>query len=162
MTFMFHLDLNLLSWIFAIVGVVGVGGLIALAVFAPAVAQVVMTIIIDFFKAVLSTRLGVGIVVGLVCLVGGDLYGNITGRNAAETQCQQAQLKADAEAKARDQTITNQAGTDAQKRMAQLELENQAYQTQTKAYADEIDKRNKAAKAPSGCVLSPADIKRLR
>lgn len=106
-----------LNWGLAIVGTLGVAGAIALAIFAPAVAQVLLNGVVGIVRRLLQTRIGVAILVGALCLIGGELAGDWHGRST----CRTAQAQADREAAARDQEQGNLAADDAKQRSAQLD-----------------------------------------
>lgn len=136
------------------VGVFGVTGLILLFIFAPAAAQAVLVILKDFFGVVLSTRLGVGIMVGLICLSVGYLYGDHLGRSAEDAKYAQAQQRADQQADQRDKTIGGQANADSQARIKALEKSNAAFQAKINAYTKIITANSKIG----SCLLNPSDV----
>lgn len=64
--------LSHINWLWVLAGLLGSGGLgfVALLFFAPAAAVAVEKLAVDF----LSTRVGLALAVGTVCLLGGGLY----------------------------------------------------------------------------------------
>lgn len=58
----------------AVIGVVGVGGGIALMVFAPALLTAIVSQVERALAAMLSTRLGCALLAGLICFVIADQY----------------------------------------------------------------------------------------
>src|SRR6202035_3174919 len=142
--------ITIISWASAGVGVFGVTGLILLFIFAPAAAQAVLVIVKDFLGVVLSTRIGVGILVGLACLSVGYLYGDHLGRAAEDAKYAEAQQRADEQAAQRDTAIGGKANADAQARIKALEKSNAAYAAKIGAYTKIIQ-----ANAKNGaCLLS--------
>jgi len=150
--------ITLISWASAGIGIFGVTGLILLFIFAPALAQTVLVIIKDFFATMLSTRVGVGILVGGTCLTVGYFYGDHLGRTAEDAKYAAAVALANQQADERDKTIGAQANADSQARIKDLLSANDKYQQQI---ADYITLYNKAV-AGGKCVLTPADVLKLR
>lgn len=89
--------MTVLDWVLSIVGVLGVGGFIALLVFAPVVAAQVMSAVGKLLGWMLSTRIGVGILVGVACLLGGLLWGEHAGAARVQTSWDEARDAAAAE-----------------------------------------------------------------
>lgn len=108
--------LTLLNWGLAIIATVGLVGAIAIAIFAPALAQVFLNGAVAILRSLLSTRIGVALLVGALCLIMGELAGDYHGRTA----CRAAQVQADQEAVARDQEQGKLAADDAVHRSAAL------------------------------------------
>lgn len=71
--------MSVLGWIVSTVGVVGIGGAIALAFLAPAILAQLVKGALGILDAILSTRVGVALLVGGVCLISGDLFGDHYG-----------------------------------------------------------------------------------
>jgi hypothetical protein len=151
------LNLNTLSWVFGITSIIGVAGLIALAVFAPAVAQIILKLALNVISTLLSTRIGVALLVGSVCLMVGDIYGDIHGGKVARQACQAAQEQAEREAAERDKRQGNLADKDAQARLVAMEKDAAAY----KEKINELNKILGTKKGP-GCILTDEQLKLLR
>jgi hypothetical protein len=151
--------ITILSWMSAGVGVFGVLGFVLLLfVGGPAAAMTAVTIVKDALGVVLSTRIGVGIMVGIICLSVGYFSGDRLGRSAEDAKYAEALQKANQQADQRDRNIGGQANADAQARIKALEKSNAAYAAKIGAYTKIIQ-----ANAKNGaCLLSPADIDRLR
>lgn len=144
---------TVLNWGMALIGVFGVGGLIALFVFAPALAQVILNGAVTIVGDILKTRLGVAVLVGAACLVAGELAGDYHGRSVAEAACHAAQERADAEAVARDKQQGALADQDAKKRIAVLEAAAKKNQEKINAYTKALGKRKSAV-----CALGAGDL----
>lgn len=69
----------MLGLILAAVGTLGVGGFIALAIFAPPLAASVAKGLLDIVSRLWATRIGMALMVGTACLIGGYLYGERRG-----------------------------------------------------------------------------------
>lgn len=146
-------SLFVLNWIITIVGAIGLVGLVACMIMAPAVFEVIVKLIMDF----LGTRLGLAIVVGTACLYGGLTYGDLTGRSEERAICQANQVKADQEAKKRDSDIGAAAETDDQTRTTSLDLQ----QAIDEGKLNDLKSQLATAKnAP--CVVTPDDLQRLQ
>lgn len=143
---------TVLNWGMAIAGTVGVVGLIALVIFAPAVAQVLLNGAVGILRWLLSTRVGVAILVGGICLIGGELAGDYHGRSVADAACKAAQERADAEAAARDKQQGVIADKDAQKRIAVLEKS-------AKRDREKIDALRKATAGKACRPVSALDLR---
>lgn len=144
---------TVLNYGMAIAGSIGVVGLIALVVFAPAAAQVLLNGAVGILRRLLSTRVGVAILVGGICLIGGELAGDYHGRSVAEAACKAAQERADAEAAARDKQQGVLADKDAQKRIAVLEAAARKSQGKLNEYSKALAQRKSAA-----CALGRGDL----
>lgn len=90
--------MSLLSILFWLAGILGVGGLAVLYVFAHAIAQVVVAAIAALVKATFSTRLGVGAVMLAAGLIAGELHAD----SGAEAACQARMDARDLEWQARE------------------------------------------------------------
>lgn len=145
---------TIFNWTIGIVSTVGIAGAIALAIFAPALAEVLFKGAISLVARLLQTRIGVAILVGLGCLILGELAGDYHGRSVANAACKAAQLRADAEALARDKQQSVLADQDAQKRIAALESAAKKSQETINAYAKTLAKR----KSPA-CALGARDLR---
>ena len=78
--------MNALGWIVSLASGASLAGYIALLIFAPQAAVAIEKIALDLLARILSTRLGVGVLVGLLCFVAGDIYGDHSG--AARVQAE--------------------------------------------------------------------------
>lgn len=72
------------TFILASIGTLGIGGFIALAIFAPPIAAQVAKAAIGILDQLLSTRWGVGLLVAVACLIFGNFY--FDHRGAARCQ----------------------------------------------------------------------------
>jgi hypothetical protein len=78
--------MSALGWIVSLGSGASLAGYIALLVFAPQAALAIEKIALDLLARILSTRLGVGALVGSVSFVAGILYGDHSG--AARVQAE--------------------------------------------------------------------------
>lgn len=85
--------MSLAGWITAAIGTFGIGGVILLAIFAPAVLPPLVKAAIAIARQVVSTRIGVG----AVCLVVGLLVGDQYGEHRVRTEWAEARAAATAE-----------------------------------------------------------------
>lgn len=93
-----------LGWIISIGSGAGLAGFIALLFFAPQMALAVEKIAVDLFSRVVSTRIGVGVLVGVICLIAGDFYGDHSGAARVQAEWDAAEDAAIEEGKdARDE-----------------------------------------------------------
>lgn len=83
-----------LGWILSIVGVLGVGGFAAALIFAPPLAAAFVKIALNVLERILSTRIGVGIVVGIACSIAGFLYGEHEGAAGVQAKWDAAEQRA--------------------------------------------------------------------
>lgn len=104
--------MSALHWVLSAIGVLGVGGFIALIVLAPAVAAQVASAVAKLLKWMLSTRIGVGILVGIACLLGGWLYGDHLGSSRTQANWDAARESAAAEKASREKEIADKAKTE--------------------------------------------------
>lgn len=114
----------MIDWIsiaLAVVGVVGIGGAIALFFLAPAVFEVLAAGAQKIIGAVLATRIGCALLAAAVAAIAADQY----RERAAAAQCRAyvaAQAKAaDQAAQRRDASQSTIADADARRRLAELE-----------------------------------------
>jgi hypothetical protein len=75
-----------LTFVLAAIGTLGIGGFIALAVFAPPIAAQVARIAFDLFDRLISTRWGVALLTAIACLTFGNFY--FDHRGAARVRAQ--------------------------------------------------------------------------
>src|ERR1019366_5886979 len=131
------MNLTVLNWGLAIIGSIGFAYTVALMIFAPGAAAIaekgLVTVVVDILK----TRIGVALLVGILCLIVGELAGDWHGR----TTCRADQARADQEAAVRDRTQGRLAADDA------------AAQGKNLATADSQDQetRNALSKADATC-----------
>lgn len=111
------MNLTVLNWLLAIIGVLGFTGFICLAIFAPAAATIAEKGVLTVVGDMLKTRIGTAVLVGILCLIAGELAGDWHGRSA----CRADQAQAEKEAAARDQTQGTLAADDATQRAAALD-----------------------------------------
>lgn len=78
----------------SVIGVAGVGGTVALAIFAPALALAAWQGANKIAGAVISTRLGCALVAGGLMLVAGELHGEHRGGVNALAQIEKANKEA--------------------------------------------------------------------
>lgn len=83
----------MLGWILSAIGILGIGGFIALLIFAPVAAQAVIKIVLEITKIVLSTRIGCAAVAGGACLVIGLLYGDQQGAARVQAKWDAAKIE---------------------------------------------------------------------
>jgi hypothetical protein len=137
------MNLTVLNYGLAIVGSVGLLGFAALLIFAPAVASLLARGALNIIRDLLKTRVGVAILVGILCLIAGEIAGDWHGRSACRTE----QARADAEAKARDQDQAELATYDAMQRSDALKS----------AAAKDKETVHALAKADAACHAITAD-----
>lgn len=142
-----------LAWILGIVGVLGIGGMIALAIFAPALLLVIWKLVADTVGWILSTRVGCAALAVLAGLIIGDIYGDLHGRAIEKAVCAEAQAQAERDARKRDDRQGELAGTDDKTRIAALEAENERAQEKLNDYEKKLRDRASAA-----CPLTPDDL----
>ena len=86
---------DILPWWSWAVGTLGVAGVVALAIFAPALAGVLLKGLLHISEEILKTRLGLAAAVGLAAALGGYFTGAIYVEHKCEARIEQ--MKADAE-----------------------------------------------------------------
>lgn len=101
--------MGLLGWVVSAVGVLGVGGFIALLVVAPAIATQIAAGVGRFLSWMLSTRIGVGLLVGAACLLAGELHGDHIGASRVQSKWDEAREAAAAEKQKRETEIAEKA-----------------------------------------------------
>ena len=115
---------DFLPWVLGLIGVVGVGGTIALFIFAPAVAG----LLVRGVGAFIATPIGAGLIAGAACLFFGVAWGDYHGRTTAEAACaakiQTMQQQADDAALQRDQNVGVASDVDAQAKIIELATEH--------------------------------------
>jgi hypothetical protein len=156
---MIHLpipDIHVFNIVLGVVSAVGVTGAIVLAVMAPALAETLFSSFLTIMGRILGTRVGVGAVVGIGCLITGELYGthqaNLTCRATIAANAKQA----DTEATKRDQDQAALTDTDVQANLKQLQTLNQAQEGKIHDYEAILATRKSAV-----CTLSADDLQRL-
>ena len=137
------MNLTVLNWFLAIIGALGFAGFVCLAIFAPAAAELAERGTVAVVRDMLKTRVGVAVMVGVLCLIGGELAGDWHGRTA----CRADQAKAEQEAAARDQAQGTIAADDAAARSKELAA----------AGAKDQEARNALSKADATCHPITAD-----
>jgi hypothetical protein len=142
-----------LSWILSILGVAGAGGLIALYIFAPAVAILLLTVVRNVLGALLKTRLGCAALALLVGLA----IGFVKGEQSATAKCDAANLRAKIASLERDKNIQKAAAEEATAALAEIAQQKSDLDGKVSSYEAELAKRD-----DNSCRLSPADIERLR
>jgi hypothetical protein len=142
---------TLILWL---LGILGIGGTVALFIFAPALAMTIMEGVGKLLGAMVQTRTGVGILVGVAALVAGELH----GRHVANTACHEADVRAQDAVLARDLAIKSQAADDAAKRAAELDKAQQ----DNEGRIHELETALKAKPPPAVCRLDPDGGRRLR
>lgn len=144
---------NLLAWAGGIIGSIGIVGLIALAIFAPPIAAAIWKAIMSFINWFWSTRLGVGVMVGIAVYYGAIWYQHRVdeARYAKLT----AEFKA-AQAK-RDKDIAAQTEADVRKKLKEEEDDDAEAAKDAAAIAAEVD----PDPADSGVPVGPAVAAKL-
>jgi len=122
-----------LSVALAVVGVVGVGGAVALFFLAPALLEVLVAGAQKILGALLATRLGCALVAGALAALAADQY----REHAAAAQCRAVIAARDREAERRaekrDADAAALADSDARQRLAALERQSTQDQAATRA-----------------------------
>lgn len=150
-------DLHVFNIVLAVISSVGIVGAIALAVFAPALAEAILSAFLNIMGRILNTRLGVGIIVGFGCLVAGELYGTHEANIICRGTIAAAEKRADAAADQRDTQQAAIRSTEDQDYITKLETLNKSNEDQINGYAQELAARKNAV-----CALSAPDLQRLR
>jgi hypothetical protein len=135
-----------------LVATFGLVAVIAAAIFAPEGLLLFGKAAVAILRKLLQTRLGVAILVGVACLICGELAGDYHGRSVADAACKAAQERADAEAVARDNEQSALAKQDESKR--QTALNNPATREKINEY--------EAGISPDSDGLSDDDLRGLR
>ncbi len=114
-----------LSVALAVIGVVGVGGAIALFFVAPALLEVLVQGAQKILAAIVATRLGCALLAAATAAIAADQY----REHAAAAQCRAVivarEQEADRRAHKRDADQSALAADDARRRLAELELQSQ-------------------------------------
>lgn len=117
--------LDWLSLALGLVGVLGVGGAIALFFVAPALLEVLLAGAQKIFGAILATRLGCALIAAALAAIAADQY----REHAAAVQCRAVIAARDQEAgrlaKQRDADQSALADADARRRLAELERQSE-------------------------------------
>lgn len=98
-----------IGWVLVAISSLGAAGFIALAVLAPAIATQFVSAAGKFLAWMLSTRVGVGALVGAACLLGGWLYGDHLGSSRVQAAWDAARETAAAEKAKREKEIAEKA-----------------------------------------------------
>lgn len=115
------------SWIWYLVGTLGIGGTVALFYLAPAVLPLIL-------RFLTGTRLGVGIMVGLIAFMVADIH-----RSRSDTNRYEAEKAAFAQAQAdRDKRIAQETRDEVWKQIANATAENTAIDTDVKEFHDAL------------------------
>lgn len=150
------MNLHIFNIILGVIAAVGIPGAIALAVFAPAAAEVVFSILLKIIGKILGTRLGLGICVGLGCLILGELYGTHQANLTCRATIVAKEKAADDAATKRDDQQAAIRSTEDQDYITKLESNNKTSEDQINAYIKEL-----ATRKSSACLLDSSDIGRL-
>jgi hypothetical protein len=114
-----------LSIALAVVGVVGIGGAIALFFLAPALLEVLITGAQKIFSAILATRLGCALIAAAIAWIAADQYRASVSAKECRARIEARDRAADAAAKKRDQDQSVYADADAKQRLGDLERQAQ-------------------------------------
>jgi maleate cis-trans isomerase len=148
---MFHLSLlSVVPWVWWIVGVLGVGGTLALFIFAPAVANALVQAVVSTLQTLIQTRVGVAILVAI--LAGGLAWfdGDLHGRLKVQKAWKLANATVETARVARDAAIEKKTSSKFQPLIDDLQKKVSDYESK------------KGAASPGSCSLSDSDLKRLR
>lgn len=146
-----------LSWIFGIIGTLGVGGLIAFAVLAPAAAALAWQTVLEILRGLLATRFGCVFLALLVCAPLCLTIGDNIGDGRVQDKWDAANVAAAAKVVKADANIAADAAV-IDKRDTASELSNDKANTEARnAYVAELEKR-----AAGVCTVDDADLRRLR
>jgi hypothetical protein len=138
-----------------LIGTLGVAGIIALVVFAPAVATVALNAVVRFLSLVLSTRVGCAVVAGALAWFIADYV-----RHSIEDTKHAAEVAAFEKAQVdRDKRIAQETREDVLKEVAAASAENVTVDKEVKDFADALPKPPADAGNP---FLIGADACRLR
>jgi hypothetical protein len=147
---MLHLSvLSVIPWVWWLVGFLGVGGTVALFIFAPAVANAITEAVFGVVRALLKTRVGVAILVAVIVGTLGWLDGDLHGRLKERKLWTAANAAAEAARVARDVAIAKSSEAKFQPVIDDLQERLAKYESKKDGAVD-------------SCKLSPADIRRLR
>lgn len=151
------MNLHIFNIVLAVIGAVGIPGAIVLAIAAPALAETLFSAALSALGRILNTRAGVGLIVGIGCLILGELYGTHQANLVCQGTLLAAEKRADAAAVTRDDQQAAVRSTEDQDYITKLEALNKTNEEQIHGYVDEI-----TARKVSVCTLSPADMQRLQ
>lgn len=142
--------MSLAGWITTAIGTVGIGGIILLAIFAPAVLPIMAKVIVSIAHQIISTRIGVGAVCLVVGLLGGDQY----GERRIRTEWAEARIAAAAEKIHLDNEAAARAATTDTKNTAAETTSDQSITEARDAYIKRLE--------AGVCVLDADSLDRLQ
>lgn len=140
-----------------IAGVLGVGGMIAAFIFAPAVATIIVQRLEKLASAVLSTRIGCALVVGALAFGAGDLSRRLADAGRCDAAIAELKAKAEAAAEARDTDIRKQV--EAEQAPVIAELRKQAEEALGEAQRYEKERLALVAASGGKCVLDAGALR---
>lgn len=150
-------DLHVFNIILTVISTVGLAGAVVLAIFAPAAAEAVLQVIVKIMTAVLSTRIGVGFVVGALCLIVGELEGTHQANVKCRAAIVTAEKQADAAANQRDDQQATIRSAEDQDYITKLETLNKTNEDKINGYDQALADRKSTV-----CALSADDLQRMR
>lgn len=150
-------DLHIFNIALTVVSTVGLGCAVALAVFAPAAAEAILQVAFKIMGKVLSTRIGVGFVVGALCLIAGELEGTHQANVKCRAAIVTAEKQADAAANQRDNQQATIRSAEDQDYITKLETLNKTNEDKLHEYDQALGARKSTV-----CALSADDLQRMR
>lgn len=130
-----HLSIfQVVEWVLAIVGVIGVPLAIAAIVIFPLVVGPIFKTVISLAETILETRIGLATAVGITAFIVGGIIGDHDGRRVEKDKCVAAQIQADKEAKQRDVDQGKLADNDADQQLKDLKVQHDKDQQELDRY----------------------------
>lgn len=144
------------SWLWYLIGTVGIGGTIALAVLAPATLASAIPMLLRFF---FGTRVGVGLLSGSLAFMAADIHRST--KDAAWWKSEKASMVE--AARKRDTKIAEDTAEEVRKEMADLAVSETKTDAAVKEFADAPPVRfpETPARAVDPLAITDADADRL-
>lgn len=144
----------MLAFILAAIGTLGIGGFIALALFAPPIAAALAKGATEIIAKLWATRGGLALLVGASCFAAGLFYGDHQGAHRVQARWDAARAAAAEQARERDRGAARMAEAADRKDEGAEGAEDKAIE----------EKRHELESRPaSGCTADdPRDLERLR
>lgn len=149
-----------MDWIsiaLSVVGVVGIGGGLALFFLAPAAFAVVATQAEKIIAATLSTRIGCAVLAGGLCFIAADQYRSAVSASECTQRIELAHELAEEAAKERDADIRKQV--EAEQAPIMDQLRKQAEEALGEALRYEKERLAAVAAGGNACLLDSGALK---
>lgn len=148
---------HLFGLLLSLTGILGIGGMVALFIFAPPLAVAILRGAGNLATAVVATRLGLGLTVGIAGLLLGWFGGAWHAESACTAQIAMLRSAADAAAAKRDADLRTALEQQYQPVIDKLRDDAATLKAQADADAEALDH----AAAPTACPLGDGPL-RLR